>query len=122
VNFLSASSQNKLDWIYRIFDRRTISIKAKNEEARKIAAIDVLTNLPLSIEVSKDLPLENVEVEKSYFASLKVYTFRNIQGIAPEHVDFLEAVDVDQPMEDFIKAYSIYPKLIKFELVEAEQI
>ena len=122
MNFLSASSQNKLDWIYRIFDRRTISIKAKNEEARKIAAIDVLTNLPLSIEVSKDLPLENVEVEKSYFASLKVYTFRNIQGIAPEHVDFLEAVDVDQPMEDFIKAYSIYPKLIKFELVEAEQI
>jgi len=29
---------------------------------------------------------------------------------------------VDQSMEDFIKAYWLYPKLIRFELAEAEPL
>ncbi len=119
---MSVSSENRINWVYRIFDRRTISIKSKNEEVRKIAAVDLLTSLPFSIEIPKDVPLENVEVEKSYLVSLKVYTSKNIVGVAPDFTDFFEVVDVDQPIEDFIKAYWLYPKLIKFELVESEPI
>ncbi len=119
---LSISSENDLNWVYRIFDRRTISVKAKNEQVRKIAAIDLVTNLPFGIEVSKDLQIETLEVEKAYYASLKVHTARNITDVAPEQVEFFEVLDVDQPMEEFIKAYWLYPKLIRFELVEVEPL
>ena len=120
--FLSVSSENRIDWVYRIFERRTVSVKAKNEQVRKIAAVDLLTSLPFGVEVPIDVPMENLEIEKAYFASLKVYTARNIEGTAPEYVEFFEVLDVDQSIEDFIKAYWLYPKLIRFELVEAEPL
>jgi len=119
---LDVSSENRSDWVYRIFDRRTISVKAKNEEVRKIAAIDLMTNLPFGIEVPEEVPLADVEVEKGYFASLKVYTARDIKGVSADSVEFLKVVDTDQSIEDFIKFYWLYPKLIKFELVEAEPL
>ncbi len=115
-------STDRVDWVYRIFDRRTISVKAKNEEVRKIAAMDLVSNLPFSIEIPKEIPLEDVEVEKGYFASLKVYTARDTSGVASESVEFFKVLDVDQSMEDFIKTYWLYPKLIKFELVEVEPL
>ena len=119
---MSVSSTKSIDWIYRIFDRRTISVKAKNEEVHKIAAVDLLTNLPFGIDVSKNLSTDNVEIEKAYFASLKVYTARNISDVPATAVEFFEVLDVDQSIEDFIKMYWLYPKLIKFELVEAEPL
>ena len=119
---LTVSSPNRPDWAYRIFERRTISIKAKNQEVHKIAAIDLVTNLPLGIEVSKEVPFEELELEKEYLASLKVYTARDITGVAPDSVEFFKVEDVDQSMEDFIKTYWLYPKLIKFELVELEPL
>ena len=122
VLFLSVSSENRIDWVYRIFDRRTVSVKAKNDQVRKIAAVDLLTSLPFVVEVPIDVSMENLEIEKAYFASLKVYTARNIEGAASEYVEFFEVLDVDQSMEDFIKAYWLYPKLIRFELVEAEPL
>jgi hypothetical protein len=109
-----------MEWVYRISERRTISVKAKNEQVRKIAAIDLVTNLPFGIEVPPDVPLESVEIEKAYYASLKVYTARNIAGVAADYVEFFKVLDVDQSIEDFIKAYWLYPKLIRFELVEVE--
>ena len=120
--FLSVSSENRIDWVYRIFDRRTISVKAKNKEVRKIAAVDLLTSLPFGIEVPADVPLDEVAAEKAYFASLKVYTARNIGDASPEYVEFFEVLDMDQSMEDFIKAYWLYPKQIRFELVEVEPL
>jgi hypothetical protein len=117
---LSGSSENSTDWVYRIFDRRTVSVKSKNAEVRKIAVTDLLTNLPFSVDIPKNVTLENVEVRKDYFASLKVYTARNINDVTPDFVEFFKVLDVDQSMEDFIKAYWLYPKLIRFELVEAE--
>ncbi len=119
---MSASSETKTDWVYRIFDRRTISVRAKNEQAHKIAVIDLLTNLPIAVDVSKNVPLENVEVEKSYFASLEVYSARDVSGVPADFIEFFTVLDVDQSMEDFVKAYWLYPKLIKFELVEAEPL
>jgi len=119
---LSVSSENRTEWVYRIFDRRVISVKAKNEQVRKIAVVDLQTNVPFAIEASKDIFWEEVEVEESYFASLKVYTARDVEGVPPNSVEFFTVLDVDQSMEDFIKAYWLYPKLIKFELVELEPL
>jgi hypothetical protein len=120
--FLSASSEKENNWVYRIFDRRTVSVKAKNEQVRKVAAIDVSTNLPFAIDVPAEVPLDTVEVEKAYLAALKVYTARNVEGVAPEYSEFFNVLDVDQSIEDFIKVYWVYPKNIRFELVEVEQL
>jgi hypothetical protein len=119
---LSASSEKENNWVYRIFDRRTVSVKAKNEQVRKVAAIDVSTNLPFAIDVPAEVPLDTVEVEKAYLAALKVYTARNVEGVAPEYSEFFNVLDVDQSIEDFIKVYWVYPKNIRFELVEVEQL
>ena len=119
---MSLSPENRPDWVYRIFDRRTISVKAKNEQVRKIAAVDLTTNLPFGIDVPGSLLINNMQVDKGYFASLKVYTARDITGVPPDSVEFFEDLDVDQSMEDFIKAYWLYPKLIRFELVEVEPL
>jgi hypothetical protein len=119
---LSVSSENSIDWVYRVFDRRTISVKDKNEQVHKLAAVDLLTNLPFGVDVPKNVPLDNVEIEKAYFASLRVYTARNVTGVPADALEFFDVLDVDQSMEDFIKMYCLYPKLIKFELVEAERL
>ena len=119
---MTASPENETDWVYRIFERRPVQIKAKNEQVRKIAAVDIATNLPFGLDVPADVPMEQVEVEKSYLAKLKVYTARNATNVAPEHVEFFQVLDVDQAAEDFIKAYWMYPKYIKFELAEVEPL
>jgi hypothetical protein len=116
---LSVSSDNGIGWIFRIFDRRTILVKAKNEQVQKIAVVDLSTNLPFSIDISKNV---SIKIEKTYFASLKVYTARNVSGVSTDALEFFEVLDVDQSIEDFIKMYWLYPKLIKFELVEAEPL
>ncbi len=119
---MSTSPEKENNWVYRIFDRRPVSVKAKNEQVRKIAAIDVSTNLPFAIDVPAEVSLDDVEVEKAYLAALKVYTARNIEGVAPEYNEFFNVLDVDQAIEDFIKAYWVYPKHIRFELVEVEPL
>ncbi len=109
-----------MDWVYRIFEHRTILVKAKDADIRKIAAVDLATNLPLSVDVSSESALQSLEIDKAYFASIKVYTARDITGVAPEFIEFFTVIDVDQSMEDFIKAYWLYPTLIRFLLTEAE--
>lgn len=97
-------------------------VKAKNEQVRKVAAVDVATNLPFSLDVPASFPIETVEVEKAYFARFKIYTAQKVDEVAPDFVEFFTVLDVDQKAEDFIKAYWIYPKLIKFELAEVEPL
>jgi hypothetical protein len=117
---LSGSLEKQSNWTYRILTRRLIVVKAKNPEVRKLTATDLQTNLPFAIDVPQDVPMEEVEAEKSYFASLKVYTAKDTKAAAPEYSEFFGVLDVDQPMEDFLKVYWIYPKLIKFELSEVQ--
>ena len=112
------SSENKTDWVFRKSDRISVYIKAKNAQVRKLAAIDLSTNLPFGIDVPENVSVEDVKVEKAYLAALKIYTARNVEGVAPEYIEFFNVLDVDQISEGFIKAYWIYPKYIKFELVE----
>jgi hypothetical protein len=114
-------SQSDPKWVYRIFDRRIVSVKSKNNEVRKVAVVDMLTNLPFAIEVPTEDLLKSLEIEKPYNVSLKTYTARDLTGVPQEFVEFFTVLDVDQSLEDFIKAYWLYPKLIKFELSEVEQ-
>jgi hypothetical protein len=120
VKILPSPQENDNNWIFRIFDRRIVSVKAKNEEVRKVAVIDALTCLPFSLEVPSEVSLNDLEIEKAYNASLKVYTAQNIDNVPSDMVSFFKVLDVDQKMEDFIKAYWLYPKLIRFELTEIE--
>jgi hypothetical protein len=120
VLLLTISSEKIMDWVYRIFDRRTISVKAKNDQVRKMAAVDLLTGLPFAVDVPMGLSLEDIKIDKTYFASLKVYTAQETGDVQADFVEFFKVLDVDQSMDDFIKAYWLFPKLIKFELVEVE--
>jgi len=114
------NSKPEAQWVFRIFNRRLLTVKAKNMQVRKISALDAATNIPFSIDAPKDVSIEDVEMEKTYFASLKIYTARNVQDIEPGFMEFFQVLDVDQPVENFITAYWAYPKLIRFELVEVE--
>ena len=93
----------------------------KNENVRKAAATDVLTNLPFAINVPENIPMENLQTEKEYLAQLKVYTSNNLEGIDEEFFNFFDAVDIDQALDDFIKAYWVYPSKIRFELADLEE-
>lgn len=118
---MSAALNQETDWNYRIVDQRLIVVKTKNENVRKVAALDVLTNLPIATNVAVDIPMENLQAEKEYLAHLKVYTSKDVRGIDDDFISFFEALDVDQSIEDFIKAYWIYPGKIRFELVDIEE-
>jgi hypothetical protein len=118
---LSTSLNQEADWNYRKTDQRLIVIKTKNQTLRKAATLDSLTNLSFAINVPENISIEDLQPEKEYLAQLKVYTSKNLEGIDKEFVDFFESLDIDQAMEDFIKAYWIYPSKIRFELAELEE-
>jgi hypothetical protein len=89
------------DWNYRITATRPILVKAKNDRMRKAVAIDLSTDLPFAFEISGDVSVESVEVEKRFSATLKVYTLRNVESAEKEFVEFFEVLDVDQSFENF---------------------
>ncbi len=109
------------DWNFRVFGKRQIIVKTKNENVGKVAALDVVTNLAIAIEVSDKVEIKSVDVGREYLANLEVYTSKNLAGIDKEFVDFFEALDVDQSMDDFIKAYWVYPGKIRFVLESLEE-
>ncbi len=118
---MSATLNEGKNWNYRKTDQRLIVIKTKNNKVRKAAVLDVLTNLSFAINVPENISMESLILEKEYLAQLKVYTSKNNQGIDKEFINFFDAIDVDQALEDFIKAYWIYPSKINFELEELEE-
>ncbi len=118
---MSAKLNEVTNWNYRKTDQRIIVIKTKNDNIRKAAVLDVLTNLHFAIDVPENISMESLIPEKEYLAHLKVYTSKSHQGIDKEFINFFDAIDVDQALEDFIKAYWIYPSKISFELAELEE-
>jgi hypothetical protein len=118
---LSASFNQETDWNYRKTDQRIIVLKTKNENIHKAAVLDVLTNLSFSIDIPENITTEELLIEKEYLAQLKVYTSKNLEGIDKEFFNFFDALDVDQAIEDFIKAYWVYPSKIRFELETIEE-
>jgi hypothetical protein len=120
---MSASLGSKdSDRNFRIFAQRTVQIKAKNVNQRKIVANDLNTQIPLTINVPEEVPIEQLGIEKEYLASLNVYTLRNIEGVDEEYIEFFEVLDIDQSVDDFIKVYWTYPSHIKFVLTEIETV
>jgi hypothetical protein len=109
------------DWNYRKTDQRLIVVKTKNENIHKAAVLDALTGLTYAINVPENIPMEDLKLEKEYLAQLKVFTSKSLDGIDREFFNFFYALDVDQAMEDFIKAYWIYPSKIRFDLAEVEE-
>jgi hypothetical protein len=108
-------------WNYRITDKRLVIIKTKNPNVRKAAVLDVLTNMSFAVEAQDENLLNSLGIEKEYWANLKVYTSKNLQDVDKDFINFFEAVDINQQIEDFIKAYWLYPSKIHFELFEAEE-
>ena len=119
---MSAAHNKETKWNYRITEQRQIQVKAKSNNVRKVSVIDISTNLPFPIEPAENIPLSSLELEKGYFATLKIYTSKNVANVDKNMIEFFEAVDVNQTAEDFIKAYWLYPTLIRFELVEVEPL
>jgi hypothetical protein len=120
-DFMSASLDIASDWNFRIFDKRLVILKTKNESGRKVAALDLLTNLSFAIEVPEMVSMQELRVGGEYLANLRVYTAKSVEGVASDFVDFFEALDVNQSMDDFIKAYWVYPNKIRFELIDIEE-
>ena len=89
---------------------------------RKAVAIDLSANLPFAFEIPENVPVETVKVEKTFSATLKVYTSKKVQNVANEFMEFFEVLDVDQSFEDFVKAYWMYPNYIAFELTRIEPL
>lgn len=118
---MSASLDVSSDWNFRVFDKRLIVVKTKNETVRKIAVLDTLTNLMFGVDVPDMISMQELSVDEEYLANLRVYTAKDIQGVDKDFINFFEAVDVDQSIEDFIKAYWVYPTKIRFELIDLEE-
>ena len=119
---MSAALNRKSDWNYRTNDSRQVTVKPKNGAVRKISAIDVLTNLPFPIEAPQTFQMDTLELGEAYFVTFKVYTLKKVPDVSRDFVEFFQNVDVDQSVEDFIKAYWLFPSYIKFELAEAESL
>jgi hypothetical protein len=116
---MPATFDLEADWNFRVFDKRLVVVKTKNE--RKVTVLDVLTNLMFAAEVPDTISMQELNVDKEYLANLKVYTAKNVASVDKDFINFFEALDVDQSTEDFIKAYWIYPNKIRFELTEMEE-
>ena len=119
---LSGSLDKQSDWNYRTIDSRRILVKGKSDDLRKISAIDVLTGLPFPLKAPTDFNTQSLEKEKGYFVTFKIYTLKKVEEVPADFVEFFKVLDVDQKTEDFIKAYWLYPRYIRFELVEAEPL
>lgn len=109
------------DWNFRILDKRLVVVKTKNENIGKVAVLDVITNLMFTVSVPDTIPLEQLVTDHEYLFNLRVLTSKFVGDVDKDFIGFFEAVDIDQSMEDFIKAYWVYPTKIHFQLVEVEE-
>lgn len=76
------------------------------------------------VHVTPDIsatPIEELEIGKEYVFNLRVETSKDLSGVKADAISFFEAIDIDHPLEDFIKAYWLYPNKVRFQLTEAEE-
>jgi hypothetical protein len=124
VNFLSASLNVESDWNFRTLEKRLVIVKTKAENVGKVAVLDVTTNLMFTLEVKENVsttPISQLTAGKEYLFNIRVLTSKNLDDVKPDAISFFETVDIEQSMDDFIKAYWLYPTKIRFQLTEAEE-
>jgi len=114
---MSASDMDS-EWNFRIVENRLVTVKAINEENRKIAAQDTQTTRLFTVDASPSVEIKKILPKKQYLFTVNVYTAKNLDGVKPAFLGFFEAVDIDQEMEDFLTAFRVYPTKVRFELVE----
>jgi len=108
-------------WNFRVADNRLIVVKTKNESVSKVAVLDVLTNLMFAIEVPDPGKMKEFAINKEYLFNLKVYTSKDLTNMDKEFLSFFEALDINQSIEDFIKAYWVCPSKILVQLQSKEE-
>jgi hypothetical protein len=121
---LSASLNVESGWNFRALEKRLATVKSKAEAVGKIAVQDTLTNLMFTVEVQKDIsatPITELSAGKQYLLNLRVITSQNLNDVKADAISFFQAVDIEQSIEDYIKAYWLFPSKIRFQLVEAEE-
>jgi|AGTN01.2.fsa_nt_gi hypothetical protein len=123
-DFLSASLNIESDWNFRVLEKRLVVVKTKAENVGKVAVLDVPTNIMFTVEVKDKVsqtPISHLNAGKEYLFNIRVLTSKNLDDVKPDAISFFEAVDIEQSMDDFIKAYWLYPSKIRFQLTEAEE-
>ena len=118
---MPASLDFESKWNFRVVDNRLIVVKTKNESVSKVAVLDVLTNLMFAVEVPDAVKIKEIAINQEYLFDLKVYTSKDLTNMDKEFLSFFEALDINQSMEDFIKAYWVYPSKIRFQLQSIEE-
>ncbi len=118
---MSASLNVENSFNFRKTDKRLVVVKTKSEAARKIAVLDVLTNLMFMVQAPENVDMGGLAVNKEYLFTLTILTAKEVNDVPKDFVGFFEALDIDQETEDFIRAYWAYPAKIRFQLVEIEE-
>ena len=109
------------EWNFRITSQRLIVLKTKNENVRKAAAFDVLTNVYFTLNIPIESDMKDLHPEKQYLATINVYSSNNLDGVDKDFINFFVVSDVNQSIEDFLKTYWIHPGKIRFVLVNLEE-
>jgi hypothetical protein len=122
---LSASLNVESGWNFRAQSKNVWQqSRARLKRSGKIAVQDTLTNLMFTVEVQKDIsatPIAELSAGKQYLLNLRVITSQNLNDVKADAISFFQAVDIEQSIEDYIKAYWLFPSKIRFQLVEAEE-
>jgi hypothetical protein len=123
-DFLSASLNVESDWNFRVLEKRLVSVKTKSEAVGKVAVLDNATDLMFTVEIKDGVsqtPITQLTAGKEYLFNIRVLTSKNLEDVKSDAISFFEAVDIEQSMDDFVKAYWLYPSKIRFQLTEAEE-
>ncbi len=122
---MSASLNVESGWNFRAQSKNVWQqSRARLKRSGKIAVQDTLTNLMFTVEVQKDIsatPIAELSAGKQYLLNLRVITSQNLNDVKADAISFFQAVDIEQSIEDYIKAYWLFPSKIRFQLVEAEE-
>ena len=118
---MSATLNQEGEWNFRIIAKRLIVVKIKSDNPPKLVVLDVITGLVFPLEAPQPINLDKLEINHEYIFNVQVYSSKNLQGIATDFTSFFETLDVEQTIEDFIKAYWVYPSKLRFVLTEIEE-
>lgn len=107
-----------------MLEKRLVVVKTLAQNIGKVAVLDVSSNVMFTVEVKENVsatPISQLTAGKEYLFNIRVLTSKNLDDVKEDAISFFEAVDIEQSMDDFIKAYWLYPSKIRFQLTEAEE-
>jgi hypothetical protein len=121
VFYLSATLNQEGEWNFRIIAKRLLVVKIKSESPNKLVVLDVISGLIFPLEAPPSVNLDKLEINHEYISNIQVYSSKNLNDIAADFMNFFETLDVEQTIDDFIKAYWVYPSKLRFVLTEIEE-